>query len=154
MDDIDFGLDANTKVVAEENVAVGITIQSQVNARRTIVMQTAISRDLPARDFHALVDKLSVVSDRQEAKFDLEGVKLSLEADQKGLEQATTAFQNVETKNAAQWKRSNKKGSPVLTDAEEQAKINFATNVKAFKLAIEKKQAEIKELEAKIAKVD
>ena len=137
-----------------EAIAVAVTIQSQVNPRRTIVMQTYIARDLPVRDFHHLVDKLSAVTDRQEARFDLQGVVLSLEADKKGLAAAQEAFANIERLNAAVWAKRGKKGDPVLSQTEEQAKINHGTNIRHFNKEIAKKEKEIKELEGKLAKVD
>jgi hypothetical protein len=136
------------------DIAVAVTIQSDVNPRRKIVMQTFIGRDVHVKEFHALTDKLSSVIDRQEAKFDLEGLKLNIEADRRGLEAAKDAYANIEKLNASQWQSRGKKGEPVLSPAETQSKLNHATNIRAFNKAIEKKEAEVAELEAKIAKVD
>lgn len=149
-------MDAVVSKPAEEaaEVGVGITIQSQVNGRRTIIMQTAFPRDADTKDFNVLIDKLSGLADRQEARFDLEGIKLSLEQDEKGLMQATDAYNNIEVKNKTDWANSGKRGEPKLTGQEVMAKGNHETNIKSFKAAIAKKKKEIVELEAKIAKVD
>ena len=61
-------------------------------------------------------------------------------------------FEAIGVKNATEWKSRGKKGDPVLTPAEEAAKLGCATNVKAFRVAIEKKKQGLVELRAKLAK--
>lgn len=137
-----------------KEVAIGLTLQSQVNPRRTIIMQTAIARDAPVKELHALADKLSAIVDRQEARFDLEGVMASIEADERSLASVTDRFQNIAVLATIEWKKRGKRGEPTLNNTEEQAKVSCAENIKALRVAIEKKRGEAKELEAKIAKVD
>lgn len=138
----------------DKAIAVAITIQSQVNQRRSIVMQTYLDRDAPLSEFHALADKLSGVTDRQEAKFDLMGARDKLLIDERSLALAEAQFQAIDARNAAEWKAKKKQGEPTLSHAERVAKDNTAETIKAARKGIEALKVEITELEAKIAKVD
>lgn len=134
--------------------AVGVTIQSQVNPRRSIVLQTFIGRDEGTREFHALTDKLSSVIDRQEAKYDLIGAQDKLAADQRSLDLGEAQFVAIGVRSAEEWKAKRKQGEPQLSASERIAKDNVAQSIKAGRASVERLKQEIKELEAKIAKVD
>ena len=138
----------------EKAAGTAITVQSQVTPRRTIIMQTAIARDLPARDFHELVDKYAAVLDRQEAKSDLATLKLHIERATIDLKAAERDYAAIDIRNAEVWKARGKAGEPKLSATEQTSKVNVANNIKAGRENIEKMHRELKELEAQIAKVD
>lgn len=136
------------------DIAVAITIQSQVNPRRTIVMQTYMERDAPNRAFHELTDKLSTVIDRQEAKYDLVGARDKLVVDKQQVTLAEAQYALIGGKNEAEWKERGRQGPPKLSASERQSKSNLEQTIKGARKQIEKLEKEIVEIEAKIAKVD
>lgn len=52
--------------------ALGISVQAQAGDRRTIIIQTHMSRDDSEEDVNALLDRLQRVIDRQQASYDLD----------------------------------------------------------------------------------
>src|SRR6266849_206862 len=96
----------------ENEIAVAVTISTQVSERRQIVMQTYLPRDAAIEMFHQTIDKLTTTVDRQEAKQQLEEHKIHLVAEQKNLKQLEQDYLNIEIRNAEQWKARQKKGDP------------------------------------------
>lgn len=138
----------------QKAIATAVTISSQVNPNRSIVLQTYMPRDAPVKDYHLLLDKLVRAADRQEAKANLGGLKTSLASTQKTLKQMEEDFGNIETRAAAAWVAKNKKGEPKLSDNEVAQKGIATQNVKRFREEVAKIEAEIAECEAEIARED
>ena len=135
-------------------IAVAITVQSQVGDKRTIVMQTYLPRDTHVKEFHKTLDKLTRAVDRQEAKANLEQAKRHLEQVTETLAKLEADYTRIDERNATEWKVKGKKGEPQLNQTELAAKGTAHTNIKEYRNQIDKAKAQIKEYEAEIAKDD
>ena len=138
----------------QKAIATAVTVSSQVNPNRSIVLQTYLPRDASVKDYHDLLDKLTRASDRQEAKANLPGLKVSLGQHEKTLQQLTDDYAQIETRAAAAWKASNKKGEFKLSANEAAQKGIAEQNIKRYRTEIEKIKGEIAECEAEIKRED
>ena len=144
--------------MAEEKVenipAVAITVQVAINPQWSVILQTHAERDLPLRDFHALMDKLAAVAGRQEAKFDLIDAQARYDADQVNFDQTVQRYHEIDARNQKDWVRQGKKGEPKLSNAEAANKANLAVTLSANKDTLKKKADNIERLRGIIEKVD
>ena len=135
-------------------VGAALTIQSQVTPRKTVIIQTTMARDLPARDFHGMVDKFVAVVDRQELKSDLLTLLLTIETAEWNLKLAEQQYNEIGERAAVEWKRHNKKGELKLSATEDAAKHNCFNNIKQGRENLDRMYRDRKKLEDQIAKVD
>lgn len=139
---------------AGQAIAVAITISTQVSDKRSIVMQTYLPRDADLKTYHTTLDKLGRAVDRQEAKYNLVGLKVALEHHNKLKKQIEEDYSRVGEKHAAEWQRQGKKGDPKLSPSDASAKSTLEQNLRRYKVEIAKIETDITQCEAEIAKVD
>lgn len=135
-------------------IAVAITVQTTLTDRRSIVMQTYIPRDAPVVEFHDALDKLGKAIDRQDAKYRLDALLVTMEAHEKTLHQLEEDFNRIDTDASAAWLKRGKKGEPELSANERAQKGNAKQNILRYRMEIKKLQADIDQCKATIAKVD
>lgn len=68
--------------------ALGFSIQVDLGAGRNAVLQTHLPNDASLDDINAMLDKMSSAADRQKARYDIDALTRTLEADEKMLAQA------------------------------------------------------------------
>lgn len=68
--------------------ALGFSVQTDLGAGRSIVFQTHLPNDVSADEINAMVDKMLGAADRAKARYDIEALTRTLEADEKMLAQA------------------------------------------------------------------
>jgi hypothetical protein len=146
--------EASFKQPDEKGIAVAITVTSQVGTNRNIVLQTFMDRDAPIAAFHAVVDKLTTTSNRQEAILQLEEEEATLDRVKRTLDQQIADFNLVEPRAEAAWQASGKKGTFKMNPNEIAAKENCKKNIEQFRSAIKKHEEQIAKYKAVIAKVD
>lgn len=134
--------------------ATGITLSVALAEGRSLVLQTFLPRDAALGDHHALLDKLGIAVDRQNAKYRLEGLKANLEVHNKTLEQLQSDYVRIEERASDVWKVRGKKGEPMLSATEAAQKNNAEQNIKRYRVEIAKLETEIAQCEAIVAKVD
>jgi ribosomal 50S subunit-associated protein YjgA (DUF615 family) len=137
-----------------DEIAVAVTMTAQLSEKRSIVMQTYLPRDSAVKVFHDALDKLGSAIDRQEAKYQLEGLRVSLEMHEKTLTQLEEDYGRIDAKATADWLRAGRKGDPKLNANEQAQKGNAEQNIKRYRTEILKVKAEIGKCEASVAKVD
>jgi hypothetical protein len=137
-----------------KDVAAGITLTAAVSQNRSIVIQTYLPRDATIEQFNALMDKLSLTADRQEAKVRLEEERANLALEEKTLKQFEEDFSQMDARAEAVWQKSGRKGPYRPSPAEVAQKGTAETNIRRYREAITKRKAEISKCEAIIAKVD
>src|SRR5260221_5938421 len=92
-----------------DEIAVAVTVQTQLSANRTIIMQTYLPRDAAPKVFHDTLDKLGSAIDRQDAKYSLKDLQANLEVHEKTLKQLEEDFTRIEAKSQADWTARGKK---------------------------------------------
>ena len=126
-----------------DDIAAAITLNVQLGERRTLSLATYVPRDAELGAYNAVLDKLGAAADRQEAKIRLIDLKRELKVTTARATQHAEDYQRVDTRNADDWERSGKKGSPKLSAQEQTAKDNA-------KIAMENYKKQIGELTAEI----
>lgn len=139
---------AKDKIKLEENPALGISLQLQLDERRQVVFQTHVAQDMGEQAINALLDKLARVADRQEARYRLGPLKKQLEANETIIERATGDLARVDERNRAEWSRQQKRGDPRLSAKDTQDKANIEISVKRLQQDSDRLKIEIKECEA------
>lgn len=139
-----------TKPVATD-VALGFSVNVQVDGNRQIAFQTFVSRDGSAADLNKALDKIMKAANRQVATYMLVSLKKELHQHEKALRDQAEDMARVEAANRENWDASGRKGAYKL-DAKEKAALE---NIKVSKTKYESEIADIKmritETEAKIA---
>lgn len=137
---------------ATKEVGTGIQLQCKLSDSRLLTFNSAIARDAPAGEYHALVEKLSNVCDRQEWKFTLHSMEKSLLSHRDSLKGAEEGFLAIDVRSEAEWRRRGKSGAPKLTDSERASKMTALTNIDVWKSQIKNLEIAIAEIKEKIAK--
>jgi hypothetical protein len=130
-----------------DELAVAITISSEVPPHRNMVLQTYLGQEQPERSFNNLVDKLSRVIDRQQAFYKRKDLVLGLAHEKKLLAQLTEDYNKIEGRSQAEWEAKGKKGAHKLSPQEEQQKVLAENNIKKYKESIIRIENEIAEYE-------
>lgn len=130
-----------------KGIAVAVTVSTQLGDGRSIVMQTYLDRDAEQGQFDGTLDKLGAVVDRQEAKYQLRGLKANLEVHEATLKQLETDYAKIEQNATAEWTKRGKKGTPQLAASELAQKGNAEQNIKRYRQEIVKIKAEIERCE-------
>lgn len=136
------------------DVAAAITVTAQISQNRSIVIQTYIPRDASLRQYHEVLDKLGASADRQEAKYRLEGLQAELAQHEKTAKSLEEDFTSIETRSAAAWAATGRRGEHKLSPQETAQKSTAKTNIERYRVEIKKIKDEIIKCEAVIAKVD
>lgn len=136
------------------DVAAAITVTAQISQNRSIVIQTYIPRDASLRQYHDVLDKLGASADRQEAKYRLEGLQAELAQHEKTAKSLEEDFTSIETRSAAAWVATGRRGEHKLSPQETAQKSTAKTNIERYRVEIKKIKDEITKCEAVIAKVD
>lgn len=134
------------------DLAVAVTLTTALTDRRSIVMHTYIARDASLYEYNVVIDKLGRAVDRQEAKYRLDALLITLKQHEDTLAQLKDDYANIEVRNAAEWRTRGKKGDPQLSANEQAQKSNAAQNIKRYGVEINKLKADIEACKATIAK--
>jgi len=138
----------------QKGTAAAITVTAQISTNRSIVIQTYMDRDAPVRDYHGIIDKLSVSIDRQEAKANLEGLEAEQALEEKTLKQMEEDFTAIPGRAEAQWIAGGRKGQYKPSPQEAAQKLQAENGIKRFRESIKKRAVEIAKCRGVIAKVD
>jgi hypothetical protein len=130
-----------------EAVAITFTIEAKINQGRSIVAQTAIARDADAKTINEIMDKVAAALDRQEAKALIKGLKITLERDNKTLENTVNQVANLKTAYENEWASTGRKGPFELRGQQKSNVENQEKSLQALKERIDTINRDIKELE-------
>jgi len=130
-----------------DELAVAITVSTQIPPNRNIVLQTYLGQEQPEQSFHHLMDKLGRVVDRQDAFYKKKDLVLGLAHEKKLLAQLTEDYNRIEGRSQVAWEAKGKKGPHKLSPQEEQQKGTAEVNMKRYKESIAKFENEIAEYE-------
>jgi len=130
-----------------DELAVAITVSTQIPPHRSIVLQTYLGQEQPERAFNHLMDKIGRVSDRQEAFYKKKDLVLGLAHEKKFLAQLVDDYNRIEGRSQIAWEQKGKKGPHKLNPQEEQQKSIAEINIKKYKDSIAKIENEIAEYE-------
>lgn len=134
-------------VKSPDELAVAITVSTQIPPQRSIVLQTYLGQEQPERSFNHLMDKLGRVIDRQEAFYKKKDLVLGLAHEKKMLAQLTDDFNRIDGRSQVAWEAKGKKGPHKLSPQEEQQKETAKVNIKRYQDSIAKIENEIAEYE-------
>lgn len=130
---------------------IGISINTELPGKRSIVFQTHVAQDTSSEDLNALLDKLQKANDRQFSRYLLEIMRVELEqhekllADQSGrIEVVEKNIQSKSTSHAASGRRNGYQ----LSSQEEKEKQQAYMNLDACKERVATIKAKIAEHEA------
>lgn len=79
-----------------ETAALGISLSMQYAGGRTVVLQTHVAQETSKEDLDAMLDKLNLVADRQEAFYAQEQARRQLEVEENALANMGRRLQEVE----------------------------------------------------------
>jgi hypothetical protein len=130
-----------------DELAVAITVSTQIPPHRSIVLQTYLGQEQPEHAFNHLMDKIGRVSDRQEAFYKKKDLVLGLAHEKKFLAQLVEDYNKIEGRSQAAWEAKGKKGPHKLSPQEESQKGIAEVNMKKYKESIAKIENEIEEYE-------
>ena len=130
-----------------DELAVAITVSTQIPPHRSIVLQTYLGQEQPERAFNHLMDKIGRVSDRQEAFYKKKDLVLGLAHEKKFLAQLVEDYNKIEGRSQVAWEAKGKKGPHKLSPQEESQKGIAEVNMKKYKESIAKIENEIEEYE-------
>ncbi len=134
-------------VKTPDELAVAITVSTQIPPNRNIVLQTYLGQEQSERSFNHLMDKLGRVSDRQEAFYKKKDLVLGLAHEKKLLAQLTEDYNRIEGRSQVAWEAKGKRGPHKLSPQEEQQKTTAQINIKRYQESIAKIENEIAEYE-------
>ena len=134
----------------EKSVALGISLNYELQGGRSLVLQTHIPSDELER-LDPLLDSLMKSVERQAAKFEIEALKKNLEANERQLLQTQEDKATHESSMKLAWDATNRKGAYKPTPQQESAIRNFNITEKRLTEEIAKVNELIKEREQKIA---
>jgi len=137
-----------------EELACAITVQVTIDNGRMIVMQTYIGRDDPVGAYHDMLDKLGEAVDRQQAKYQLDGLKANLELHVTTLKNMEEDFNGIEARAEKAWAASQRKGPVKMSPNEIAQKGTAKTNIERYRQKIVELKLDIAACEAKIHPVD
>lgn len=130
-----------------DELAVAITVLTQIPPHRTVELKTFIGQDQPDHSFNRLLDKLGRAVDRQEAFYKKKDLVLGLAHEKKLLAQLTEDYNRIDGRSQVAWEAKGKKGPHKLSPQEEQQKGAAEVNIKRYKESIAKIENEIAEYE-------
>lgn len=85
--------DAKGKV---ESPVIGLSLNAQFAAGRTVVFQTHVPQDVTPEGIHALLEKLNWVADREEAYYAQEQARRQLEVEEKAVANMARRLEEVD----------------------------------------------------------
>jgi len=134
------------------DLAIGIQINAQVGANRTITMTSGIPIAVTPADLNAYMDKMVAVIDRQNDKGILEQCKLALLAAEKDLITQTEQRAGFESRAEMDFRIANRKGDYRPTESQQKQLANYDQSIRALREdRIPKFKKDIADLEARIA---
>jgi L-rhamnose isomerase len=143
----------NTLAKAAEISAVGFSLQSELNPKRTLVAQTHIASDASAQDMYAMLNKLCKVADTLDTRYRLVDMRLLLQKSREELPMHEKKLEDFETTT---YREHNRSGRRKDFDWSGQAKVNrdnLVMTVARCRLDIERIEKGIAEAEAEIAEM-
>jgi hypothetical protein len=129
------------------DVAITFSIEAKINQGRSIVAQTAVSRDAEVAVINDVLDKVHAALDRQEAKALVKGLKITLERDEKSLKQQTEQVAKLRDSYETEWLVSGRKGTFELRGQQKTNIENQQQSLQALKDRIDTIKRDIGELE-------
>jgi hypothetical protein len=95
-----------------ESPVIGLSLNAQFAAGRTVVFQTHVPQDVTAEGLGVILEKLNGVADREEAFYAQEGARRQLEVEKKAVANMARRLSevdtNIQTKMLAEGKRNPK----------------------------------------------
>lgn len=95
-----------------ETAALGISLSMQYAGGRTVVLQTHVAQETSKEDLDAMLDKLNLVADRQEAFYAQEQARRQLEVEENALKTFVHRLgeveSNIQLKMTAEGRRNPK----------------------------------------------
>ena len=132
-------------------IALGVSMNVQVDGNRQIVFQTHVGRDDPLPILNAALDKMTQAADRQVAKYMLISLRKELHQHEKALKDQTEDMARVQAENLERWEQSGRKGAYKLDAKEQAALANIKVSTQKYVSEIADIKARIAETEAKVA---
>jgi len=140
-----------TEQTTEQTPSIGISLNTELPGKKTLVLQSFIERDCTADGLNATLDKLRVASDRQAAFGMIEILKLQLEQEEKMLADHVARMAVVDENIRRDWVMGKRQGDVRLSPKQE----NDQRQAYAHKAESERRVAKVKrdlaEYEAMIA---
>lgn len=131
--------------------AIGISLNVQIDNKRTLCLQSHCDATASASELNDLLDKIGTAADRQQAKYELEGLEFQLAQNRKLYPRAVEDFAVVQERHDKDWARRNRRGAVELTPQQEQEKRNAENLISRIKGEIEALEIRIAEQKQKIA---
>jgi hypothetical protein len=134
-----------------KDLAIGIQLNAQVGANRTITLTLGVPLAVDLSDLHKLVDKLMSVTERQNDKGLLEQARIALETARKNIQTNLEQKATFVGKSELEWVASGRQG-PFKPSKSQQAQLdNWDTTSRNLKdNVMPRLERDIKELEARI----
>lgn len=137
----------------DENKASGmpvirISMQTAVGDKRGLSFETYVAADAKAEFISAMLDKLNFCADRQNAFYELEGLRAQLVHETSMLKALEDNLVMIDDNANKQWLSSGKQGKPKRSPSEMQARTNCETNIKSRREMLERLKQDIAKREA------
>jgi len=140
-----------------KEVAIGISLNMQIDSRRQLCFQTAISQSASADELNKVLDKMFAAGDRKVDLYETtETIKIlentiksnssKVEAWQKDLVHLDEKQQDAYNEHATSGRRGEFRQDP----KEKAARDNLLMNIKGFEELLKKDEEKIAELKAKL----
>ena len=137
-------------VYSGKDIALGLTVQIAIGERRSIVVQTHVTRDCPEFELNSTLDKVTRALDRQNSKYRLQELKTQRELSLKTLAGMMQNRADVQDRWEAEWVGNKRRGPFQLTQSQLQLKGQAENQLANTRKDLEKLEGEIAELEKQI----
>lgn len=139
-----------TPVAPEPAVALGISYNVQIDAKRSLVFQTHVPQGIAVRNLHHLTDALASIGDRQIAKQDMIELQKQLDQHETALARFIKDLATVDEKTKQDWDLSQRKGEIKLSSSDAATRNTLLTSQARYREEIVKIKAEMAACVAKI----
>jgi hypothetical protein len=137
-------------VYSGKDIALGLTVQIAIGERRSIVVQTHVTRDCSDVELNSILDKVTKALDRQSDRYRLPELKKQRAL---SLKTFTNMMQNqseTQERWEAEWVGNKRRGPFQLNQSQQQLRNQADNQLNNTKKDIETLEAEIAELEKQI----
>jgi hypothetical protein len=119
------------------DLVVRISFQASMGESRGAVFETYLPQDAAITEYHAVMDKLRKVAERQEAIKMVKDIAIRLEADKANLAALVADMKRVETDQINRWDAGGRKGPFKLSESENTHRKNLEGSIINRQKAIE-----------------
>jgi hypothetical protein len=134
----------------EKTVAIGISLNVQVDGNKQLALQTAIERDTDSKEIDAILDKLFVAVDRKRAQYEYEEIEKDIELHEKQLRNMAEDLDRVDEKAKEEYANSNRRGEYKPSPQQKTARDNILLTKKRYEDEIAIRKEKLLKLKAKI----